>query len=122
MILIVLVIYFIVLIIIEFITIVFSNFKKKQYIKTTNILNSQNLKDEYNLNLQLSEKDLDIKNYIGKFYLKKEYGFFINLDNWNLLESGILYDFDIPINIKVIKIESEPNIEYFIEKINKINN
>jgi hypothetical protein len=122
MILIVLVIYFIVLIIIEFITIVFSNLKKKQYIKTTNILNSENLKDEYNLTLQLSDKDLDIKNYIGKFYLKKEYGFFINLDNWNLLESGILYDFDIPINIKVIKIESEPNIEYFIEKINKINN
>lgn len=114
MIFIILLIYFILLIIIEFIFI-FTSGKHKSYIKIENIENIENLDIVKNkLKLENSEEDVDIKNYIGKFLVKNNYGFFINLDNWNLLENNKLYDFIIPVNIKILKIKKEGNIEYFI--------
>lgn len=114
MIFIILLIYFILLIIIEFIFI-FTSGKQKSYIKIENVENIENLDIVKNkLKLENSEEDVDIKNYIGKFLVKNNYGFFINLDNWNLLENNKLYDFTIPVNIKILKIKKEGNIEYFI--------
>ena len=115
MIIIILVIYFIILIIIEFLTIILSNNKKAKLVKLTNIDKFSDLINKYNLIQEKSIEDLDIKNYIGSFYVKNYNGFFINLDKWNLLESDILYNFSIPVNIKIIKIKNNENIEYFIE-------
>lgn len=122
MILIILIIYFIILIIIEFTTIVLSNNKKKENIKVYKIEKFSDLINIYNLKQEISEEeDLDIKNYIGKFYTKTYNGYFINLENWDLLEQDILYDFLVPVNIKIVKIKNNINIEYFIENNNNNN-
>lgn len=118
MILIILVIYFVILIIIEFLTIVLSNYNKKENIKISKIEKFSDLINIHNLKQELSNEDLDIKNYIGKFYVKNYNGFFINLENWDILEQDILYDFSIPVNIKIIKIKNNIDIEYFIENNN----
>lgn len=114
MLLIILLIYFILLIIIEFYFILISK-KEKSYINIENIENINKLDiKKHNLKLEKSEINLDIKNYIGKFLLKNNYGFFINLDNWNLLYSNKLYEFLKPVNIKIIKIKKNEDIEYLI--------
>ena len=122
MILIILVIYFVILIIIEFVTIVLSNLNKKEPIKVSKIIQLTDLINIHNLIYEIADEDLHLKNYIGKFYIKNNHGFFINLDNWNLLEPDLLYDFTIPVNIQIIKIKNDENIEYFIEKNNNNNN
>ena len=121
MILIILVIYLVILIIIEFLTIVLYNYNKKDKIKLSKIDKFSDLINMYNLKQEISEEDLDIKNYIGKLYVKNYNGFFINLENWDLLQQDILYDFSIPVNIKIIKIQNNLNIEYFIENNNNNN-
>ena len=122
MILIILVIYFVILIIIEFLTIVLSNNKKKENIKISKIEKFSDLINIHNLKQEISEEDLDIKNYIGKFYVKTYNGVFINLENWDLLQQDILYYFLVPVNIKIVKIRNNVNIEYFIENNNNNNN
>lgn len=112
MIFIILLIYFIILIIIEFLHIIFSNKEDKELLKLHPIDKEDDIY-KYNLLYNSSEEDVNINNYIGKFYLKNEYGFYINLNNWNLLETGILYNFLVPVNIKIIKIDT--NIEYYID-------
>ncbi len=114
MLLIILLIYFILLIIIEFYFILISG-KQKSYINIKNIedINKFDI-TKHKLKLEISETDIDIKNYVGKFVLKNNYGFFINIDNWNLLYKNKLYKFLQPVNIKIIKIKSNENIEYLI--------
>ena len=109
MILIIIIIYFVILAIIEFLFIVFSKNEKKDYIKidkfdkiTQNEINETIRK--HNLTINNSNEDVNINNYIGKFYLENEYGFYTNLNKKNLLESNVLYIFDIPVNIQIIKI------------------
>lgn len=95
----------------------YSNFtNKKEFIRIQNIdINNFDL-DKNNIKLQTSDTNLELNNYIGKFYLKNNYGYFINIGKWNLLESGKLYNFTMPVNIKIIKlIETEP-IQYYIDK------
>lgn len=114
MIFIILLIYFILLILIEFFFI-FTTEKHKSTFKSEKIENMDKLDlKKHNLKLEKSDIDIDIKNYVGKFLTKNYYGFFINLDNWNLLEKNKLYEFLVPVNIKIIKIKNDQNIEYLI--------
>ena len=115
MIFIILLIYFILLIIIEFYFICTSSSYKKENVKIEDIKNLDKLDiKKNNLVKIISDNDVDIKNYVGKFLLYYEYGFYINLDNWNLLESKKLYEFKVPVNIKIIKINNNISIEYLI--------
>jgi hypothetical protein len=89
---------------------------KKEFIRIQNIdIDNLDL-DKNNIKFQSLDTNLELNNYIGKFYLKNNYGYFINIKKWNLLESGKLYNFTMPVNIKIIKlIETEP-IQYYIDK------
>ena len=112
MIFIILLIYFIILIIIEFFFIC-CNLNKKQNVIIENIENIDKFDIKKNKLLkEKSDKDIDIKNYVGKFLILNQYGFYINLDNWNLLLPKKLYDFKIPVNIKIIRINED--IEYLL--------
>ena len=112
MIFIILLIYFILLIIIEFFFIC-STSNKKESITIENIENIDKFDfKKYQLVKEKSENDVDIKNFVGKFVLYNNYGFYINLDNWNLLQSNKLYEFKVPVNIKIIKIKNSEDIEY----------
>jgi transposase len=117
MIFIILLIYFILLIIIEFFFICSAS-NKKESIKVENIENIENIDKFYikkhQLQKEKSENDLDIKNFVGKFILLNQYGFYINLDNWNLLQSKKFYEFKVPVNIKIIKIKNNEDIEYLL--------
>ena len=115
MIFIILLIYFILLIIIEFFFICSISNKKKESITIENIENIEKFDfKKHNLQKDKSDNDLDIKNYVGKFILINHYGFYINLDNWNLLQSKKLYEFKVPVNIKIIKIKNCEDIEYLL--------
>ena len=112
MIFIILLIYFILLIIIEFFFIC-STLNKKESITVENIKNIENFDiKKHKLEKEKSENDIDIKNFVGKFLLLNQYGFYINLDNWNLLQPQKLYEFKVPVNIKIIKIKNNEDIEY----------
>jgi len=114
MIFIILLIYFILLIIIEFFFICSTSNKKKS-ITVENIERFEKFDiKKHKLQKEKSENDLDIKNFVGKFVLINHYGFYINLDNWNLLHSKKLYEFKVPVNIKIIKIKNEEDIEYLL--------
>ena len=63
-----------------------------------------------------SNEDVDIKNFIGKIYLDNYYGFFINLDQWNLINAEKIYQFNAPVNIKILKLKVKENIKYYINK------
>lgn len=114
MLLIILLIYFILLIIIEFYFILISG-KQKSLINIKDIDNIDKFDiSKHKLKLETSEIDIDIRNYVGKFLVKNNYGFFINIDNWNLLYKNKLYEFLQPVNIKIIKFKKDDNIEYLI--------
>ena len=114
MIFIILLIYFIILIIIEFFFIC-STSNKKESIIIENIENIEKIDiKKHKLVKEKGENDLDIKNYVGKFVLLNQYGFYINLDNWNLLQPNKLYEFKVPVNIKIIKIKNNEDIEYLL--------
>ena len=117
MIFIILLIYFILLIIIEFFFIC-STSNKKESIIVENIENIEKFEKidnkKHQLQKEKSENDLDIKNFVGKFVLNNNYGFYINLDNWNLLQPKKLYEFKVPVNIKIIKIKNNEDIEYLL--------
>jgi hypothetical protein len=91
------------------------SYNKKEFIKIQKIDIDKLDLDKNNIKL-VTCNNLELNNYIGKFYLKNNYGFFINLEKWNLLESNKLYNFTVPVNIKIIQlIETQP-IEYYIDK------
>lgn len=118
MLLLVVLIYFIILAVLEFIFILISRNKKRNYI---NVENLEDLKDNKindiiasnKLILNKSNDNVNISNYIGKFYLQSYYGFYVNLDKFNLLESKKLYEFNIPVNIKLIKIDEKTDLIYY---------
>jgi hypothetical protein len=120
MILLAIIIYFLILAVIEFFFIVISGSSKKDNIKD-NIKDNKNLNEIetlqdielHNLIKNVSTEDVYKNDYVGEFYLETEYGFYIILDNWNLLEPNKLYNFDIPVNNKIIKIMEEPDIIYY---------
>jgi len=127
MFLIILLIYFIILILVEFIFIILS--KDKSIDKSKEIFHIIELYEKQDVNLldddiikkhgmifQETNEDVDIKNFIGKFYIKNYYGFFINLESWNLMESKKLYEFNVPVNINIIKINNKEPIKYYISK------
>lgn len=128
MILLVIIIYFIILAVLEFIFILLSkNNDKKNYIKWNNLNSLQeNERNDYiksnNLILNTCSNNVDIQNYIGKFYLESNYGFYINLDKWNLLESKKLYQFDMPVNIKIIKLDEQTDIIFHTDSNINCNN
>ena len=111
MIFIILLIYFIILIIIELSSIIFS----KQHKKSVFTILKENSKNQ-DLFLNTSKEDIDIKNYIGKFKVIKQYGFFINLNKWYILEPDKLYKFNYPVNVKILKIKYNEDIKYYSEK------
>ena len=117
MIFIILLIYFILLIIIEFFFIC-STTRKKESITVENIENIEKFEKidtkKHKLQKEKSENDLDIKNFVGKLVLLNQYGFYTNLDNWNLLIPKKLYEFKVPVNIKIIKIKNNEDIEYLL--------
>lgn len=114
MILSILLIYFILLIILEFYFILISGKSKNTIYKKTNInIEKFNFKSN-ELKLEKTNEDLDIKNYVGKFVIINTYGYFIYINNWNLLEQNILYEFIFPVNIKIIKINKNQSIDYYI--------
>lgn len=128
MILLVVVIYFIILAVLEFIFILLSRNNKKNYINLDNLEDLEDTKidnviESNNLILNKSNNNVNISNYIGKFYLTSHYGFYINLDKFHLLESKKLYEFNIPVNIKLIKIDEKTDLIYYcnieIEPIEK---
>lgn len=110
MILLGLLIYFILLIFIEVLTIILSRENiYKIYNKTKFENNNSDLND-----YEISDEDINLNNFVGYFVLKNGYGFFSNTDEWFILESGQLYNFQLPVNINIIKINDE-NIEYIIK-------
>uniref|UniRef100_A0A6C0LFN5 Uncharacterized protein n=1 Tax=viral metagenome TaxID=1070528 RepID=A0A6C0LFN5_9ZZZZ len=114
MIFIILLIYFILLIIIEFFFIC-STSNKKESITLENIENIDKFDfKKHKLEKEKSENDVDIKNFVGKFVIVNNYGFYINLDDWNLLQPKKLYEFKVPVNIKIIKIKNNEDIEYLL--------
>ena len=114
MIFIILLIYFILLIIIEFFFI-YSSSNKKDNIIVENIENIDKFDiEKHKLQEKKSENDLDIKMFIGKFVTLNQYGFYINLNNWYLLQPQKLYEFKLPVNIKIIKIKNNESIKYLI--------
>lgn len=128
MILLVVVIYFIILAVLEFIFILMSRNNKKNYINLDNLEDLEDTKidniiESNNLILNKSNNNVNISNYIGKFYLTSHYGFYTNLDKFHLLESKKLYEFNIPVNIKLIKIDEKTDLIYYcnieIEPIEK---
>lgn len=119
MILLIVVIYFVILAILELIFILMGRNSKKEYIKLNNLEKLENTEinnviESNNLKINKSSDDINISNYIGKFYLESDYGFYINLDKWNLLESKKLYEFNVPVNIKLIKINEKSDLVYFL--------
>ena len=114
MFLIIVLIYFILLILIE----VYYLYKLKDpkvYIKVEDIKDLNKFDNKiHRLKDEKSDKDLNITNYIGKFVLKNYYGFFINLDKWNIIEKNKLYNFNIPVNIKILNFKNNENIKYLI--------
>lgn len=119
MILLIVVIYFVILAILELIFILMGRNSKKKYIKLNNLEKLENTEinnviESNNLKINKSSDDINISNYIGKFYLESDYGFYINLDKWNLLESKKLYEFNVPVNIKLIKINEKSDLVYFL--------
>jgi len=126
MFLIILLIYFIILIFLEIIFIISSRYKNKTQ-ELYNIIEKDEDKDkdkdkeinktiDEEMILNTSKYDLDIKNYVGKFYIKNYYGFFINLDTWNLLKADKIYQFNVPVNIKILKLKEKDDIKYYINK------
>ena len=114
MIFIILLIYFILLIIIEFFFIC-STSNKKESITVENIEKFEKIDiKKHKLQKEKSENDIDIKNFVGKFVLLNQYGFYINLDNWNILQPKKFYEFKVPVNIKIIKIKNSEYIEYLL--------
>ena len=118
MILLVIIIYFIILAVLEFIFILIGRNNKKNYIKLNDL---KNLKDteindiiiSNNLIFNQCNNNINISNYIGKFYLESDYGFYINLNKWYLLESKKLYEFIMPVNIKIVKIVEKLPLTYY---------
>ena len=98
MFLVIILIYFVILILLELYFIATSNQKQKKYV---NILPSENINESINKNLeyQISYNNINLENYIGKFYLNDNYGFYIIQDKWNLLECKKLYNFELPVKI-----------------------
>lgn len=128
MILLVVVIYFIILAVLELIFILMSRNNKKNYINLDNLEDLEvtkidNIIELNNLIFNKSNNNVNISNYIGKFYLTSHYGFYTNLDKFHLLESKKLYEFNIPVNIKLIKIDEKTDLIYYcnmeIEPIEK---
>ena len=122
MFLIILLIYFIILIFLEFIYILLSKNNDKQF-ELFNIIEQTIDNDNdnkkilmNNMTLIESNEDVDIKNFIGKIYLDNYYGFFINLDQWNLINAEKIYQFNAPVNIKILKLKVKENIKYYINK------
>ena len=102
------------LIIIEFFFIC-STSNKKESITIENIEKFEKIDSKkHKLQKEKSENDIDIKNFVGKFVLLNQYGFYINLDNWNLLQPNKLYEFKVPVNIKIIKVKNNEDIEYLL--------
>ena len=145
MFLVILLIYFIILIFLEIIFIISSRYKNKStelfsIIENKNVskpINKSTDKDsnketdkntdtkldeeidekiDEEMKLEISKDDLDIKNYIGKLYIKNYYGFFTNLDTWNLIKSNKIYQFNVPVNIKILKLREKDDIKYYINK------
>ena len=111
------------MILVEFTFIILSKDKSKEIFhiidsceKQDINLQSDDMIKNHGMIFQETNEDIDIKNFIGKFYIKNYYGFFINLDCWNLMESKKLYEFNVPININIIKINKKEPIKYYISK------
>jgi hypothetical protein len=118
MILLVVIIYFIILAVLEFIFILIGRKNKKNYIKFNDLkdLKYTEINDiilSNNLIFNQSNNNINISNYIGKFYLESDYGFYINLNKWYLLESKKLYEFTMPVNIKIVKINEKLPLTYY---------
>ena len=129
MFLIILLIYFIILIFLECIFIALARNKNKSTELFSIIENNKIDKDVNNeineelyeeikkdMRLETSSTDIDIKNYIGKLYIENYYGFFINLDTWNLIQSNKIYQFNVPVNIIILKLKEKSDIRYYINK------
>ena len=120
MILLIVVIYFVILAILELIFILMGRYNKKEYIKLNNLEKLENTEinnviESNNLKVNKSDDNINIQSYIGKFYLESDYGFYTNLDKWYLLESKKLYEFNVNLNIKLIKINKKFDLVYFSE-------
>ena len=142
MIFIILLIYFIILLVIEFLFVILSNKNEKpiftienenedndkenkeynRYIENDNDNEEVNIKevlkivnDNNKLKQIISYDDVDIKNYVGKFRLNNGSGFFINLDKWYLFKNSKTYNFNMPVNILIINVKSDDKIEYLCE-------
>lgn len=102
-------IYFIILIIIEFFFIINSK-KKDNFIEIENVHNI----DKLELKLKETNDNLFIENYKGKLLVKNNYGFFNYFSQWNMLEENKLYNFKLPVNINLIKVNDNELIQYLI--------
>tara|TARA_B110001450_G_C17552649_1_gene453320 strand:+ start:566 stop:952 length:387 start_codon:yes stop_codon:yes gene_type:complete len=128
MFLIILLIYLIILIFLEVIYILLSKNENKPYeffniISTkddydnNNNENINNNKKSSNNDMKLieSDEDVNIKNFMGKIYLENCYGFFINLNEWNFISEKKIYQFNVPIEIKILKLKMKDKIQYYIK-------
>lgn len=112
----ILLIYFVVLIFIEFLFIILSKSNKNDIYNSIDIEKKNidnNLLKEHNMISYSSNDNIEIKNFIGKLYLDNYYGFFINLNTWSLIKSNTLYEFIYPVSIKIIKIHNDIPIKYY---------
>lgn len=128
MFLIILLIYLIILIFLEVIYIILSKNENKPY-EYFNILglkddnnnnNNENINNKKNgsnddMKFIESDEDVNIKNFMGKIYLENCYGFFINLNEWNFISEKKIYQFNVPVEIKILKLKMKDKIQYYIK-------
>ena len=62
-----------------------------------------------------SDEDVNLQEYTGRFLILNYYGFFISKDKWFIIDEGKQYNFKYPINIKIIRLNSEKKIQYYSE-------
>lgn len=79
-------------------------------------INNNNKKSSNNdMKFIESDEDVNIKNFMGKIYLENCYGFFINLNEWNFISEKKIYQFNVPIEIKILKLKMKDKIQYYIK-------
>lgn len=116
MIFIILLIYFVILIVIEVLFIIFSEDKNRPSFNIESFDDLDKHIENNKLVLKESCTDINIKDFIGIIIIKNYYGFFVENQKWNLIQSNKQYHFNNPVDIIIIKINYNENIKYLVKQ------
>jgi len=65
-----------------------------------------------NLKKYKSNDNVELSQFTESIYIEDNYGFFIYNNEYNIIKPNIIYSFNVPVDIKIIKINN--NIIYYI--------